>query len=102
MSETRFSELNGKDVLTQDGRECGQVEDVVFDSGTWSIGALVVKLERDLLEEFSMKKPMFGSQTIRLKTSYVSGIGDKVILHKALAELISIYRASPEPTDEAE
>lgn len=102
MSEIKFTELKGKDVLSQDGRECGEVEDVVIDYDSWSIQALVVKLERELLEKFSMKKPMFGSQTIRLQTGHVSGIGDKVILHKSLDELASIYRDRTDATPESE
>ena len=92
MSEWMFSDLKGKDVLTQDGLEAGSIEDVVVDHETWTVQALVVKLERELLERFAMKKPMFGSQTIRLQTGHVSGVGDKVILHKSLEELTTIYR----------
>ncbi|MBX3275048.1 MAG: PRC-barrel domain-containing protein [Sandaracinaceae bacterium] len=92
MSEIRFSDLKGKGVLTQDGRICGEITDVVLDHGSWGVPAIVVKLERELLELFAMKKPMFGSQTIRVQTGHVSGVGDKVILHKSLADLSALYR----------
>ena len=92
MSEIKFSELEGKGVLTQDGREIGVVSDCVVDHEGWSVETLVVKLERDLLEEFHMKRPMFGTQTIQLPTSYVSGVSDRVVLHKKLEELTKIVR----------
>ena len=92
MSEIRFSDLKGKGVLSQDGRICGEITDVVLDDASWSVPAIVVKLERELLELFAMKKPMFGSQTIRVQTGHVSGVGDKVILHKSLEDLSAIYR----------
>lgn len=96
MSEIKFSELEGKGVLSQDGREVGEVSDCVIDHEGWSVETLVVKLERDLLEEFHMKRPMLGTQTIQLPTSYVSGVGDRVVLHKKLEELTAIVREKVE------
>lgn len=92
MSRIKFSELSGKDVISQDGRELGEVSDVTLDAAGWRIDTLVVKLERDLLEAFHMKRPMFGTQTIQIPTSHVSGVGDKVILHKTLQELTALAR----------
>lgn len=94
MSRIKFSELSGKDVISQDGREIGQVSDIALDSSSWRIDTLVVKLERDLLEAFHMKKPVFGTQTIQIPTSHVSGVGDKVILLKKLEELTALARES--------
>ncbi|HJL16269.1 MAG TPA: PRC-barrel domain-containing protein [Sandaracinaceae bacterium LLY-WYZ-13_1] len=101
MSEIKFSELEGKGVLTQDGREIGEVTDCVVDHAQWSVLTLVVKLERDLLEQFHMKRPMFGTQTVQLPTSYVSGVSDKVVLHKKLEELTTIVREKAEEQQEA-
>jgi sporulation protein YlmC with PRC-barrel domain len=92
MSRMKFSELSGKDVISQDGRDLGEVADVVLDVSGWRIDALVVKLARDLLESFHMKRPLFGTQTIQIPTSQVSGVGDKVILHKTLEELTALAR----------
>ena len=104
MNEIKYSELSGKGVLTQDGREVGEVSDCVVDHGSWDVVTLVVKLERELLEEFHMKRPMFGTQTIQLPTSYVSGVGDKVVLQKKLEELTAIVRekAAAEADDDGE
>ncbi len=92
MSRMKFSELAGKDVISQDGRELGAVSDVTLDASGWRIDTLVVKLERDLLEAFHMKRPLIGTQTIQIPTSHVSGVGDKVILHKTLNELTALAR----------
>lgn len=92
MSRSKFSELSGKGVISQDGRELGEVSDVLLDDASWHIDSLVVKLDRDLLESFHMKRPMFGTQTIQIPTSYVSGVGDKVILLKTLEELTALAR----------
>lgn len=96
MSRMKFSELEGKEVLSQDGRELGEVSDVTFDPSGWRIDSLVVKLERDLLESFHMKRPLFGTQTIQIATGHVSGVGDKVILRKTLMELTALARRASE------
>jgi sporulation protein YlmC with PRC-barrel domain len=88
----KFSELEGKDVISQDGRELGTLADVVLDTSSWHIERLVLKLARDLLEQFHMKRPLFGTQTIQIPVSHVSGVGDKVILHKTLEELTASAR----------
>jgi len=91
-AEMKFSEIRGKGVLSQDGRELGVVEDLRFDHEQWRIDALIVKLDRELLEQFGMKKPMFGTTTIEVETGLISGVGDKVILHESLDDISAGYR----------
>lgn len=89
MSESKFDdELNGKGVLTQDGREIGKISDLVVDHDAWKVTSVVVKLDRDLLEQFDMKKPMFGTHAVALPVSFVSGVGDKLVLHKKLEDVV--------------
>ena len=89
MSDDTFeNKLNGRGVVTQDGREIGKLSDLGLDLEGWSVGTLLVKLDRDLLEQFQLKKPMFGTHTIELPVSFVTGIGDKVVLRKKLEELV--------------
>ncbi len=99
MSRIKYSELSGKGVLTQDGRVLGEVSDLVLGPTDWVIHSLVVKLDRDLLEAFHMKRPLFGTQTIQVSTSSVSGVGDKVILHKTLDELTASAREADQKSE---
>lgn len=101
MGRIKFTELSGKDVISQDGRVVGAVADIVLDHAAWSIPTLVVKLARDLLEQFHMKRPMFGTQTIQIPTSYVSGLGDKVVLHKTLEDLTALVKEQTPPAQTA-
>jgi sporulation protein YlmC with PRC-barrel domain len=96
MQRIKYSDLSGKDVISQDGRVVGAVSDLLLDIDGWHIPTLVVKLARDHLEQFHMKRPIFGTQTIQIPTSYVSGLGDKVILHKTLDDLSALARADSE------
>ncbi|GAB5544570.1 MAG: PRC-barrel domain-containing protein [Sandaracinaceae bacterium] len=102
MRNIRYTELHGKQVLSQDGRELGEVDDLILDHEEWHVHALIVKLERDLLEDFHMKKPMFGTQILKVSTGFVSGVSDKVILHKTMAELIELAREGGSEPPEAE
>ena len=106
MAQITFSQLEGKDVLSQDGKEMGAVDDLVLDDEGWTLTALVVKLDRDLLESFHMKRPMFGSQTVHVPVGFVSGVGDKVILHKKLDELTALggdpSKLTAPPTDDSD
>lgn len=96
MSVNKFSEIEGKGVISSDGREIGELADMVVDDDSWTVVKLVVRLERELLESFHMKRPMFGTQTIQLPTSYVSGVGDKLLLNKRLEELTEASRDAAE------
>ncbi|MBZ0118239.1 MAG: PRC-barrel domain-containing protein [Sandaracinaceae bacterium] len=86
MARMNASDLIGKDILCQDGRELGSVKDLMFDAESWTIGVLVVKLARDVLETLHMKRPLIGTQTMHVPVTDVSGVSDKVILTRALAE----------------
>lgn len=89
MSGTKFDdELSGKGVLTKDGREIGKLSDLELDHEEWKVTALVVKLDRDLLETFEMKKPMFGTVALPIPVDYVDALGDKVMLNKTLEDLV--------------
>lgn len=95
MAELKFSDLEGKGVLTQDGRAIGTVSDMMLTDTEWTVTSLVVKIDRDLLEEFGMKKPMFGTQTVLVSVSAVSGVSDKIILRKAFEEVKTQLAADP-------
>lgn len=75
-------------VLTQDGYEIGSVQGVNVDvSGTWQVESLSVKLRRDILGELRMKRPMFGSQQVRITVDDIAGVSDTVVLKHALGAL---------------
>ncbi|MGE0791410.1 MAG: PRC-barrel domain-containing protein [Sandaracinaceae bacterium] len=89
MSQGRFDgALRDRDVLTQDGREIGKLSDIVIDHDSWKVVALTVRLDRDLLERFELKKPMFGTQELILPIGFISGVGDKIVLHQKLEAVI--------------
>jgi len=80
-------DVEGKKVFAQHGREVGTVEALEVAIGTWKVEAFLVKLRREVLEELNLKRPLMGSQTIRLPTSHISGISDTVVLGSSIDQL---------------
>ena len=87
MSTIMSSELEGKKVFAQQGREVGVVHAVNFDTTTFRVRSLEVKLKRELLEELSMKVPLMGSQSVLLDVEHIQAIADAVMLVPTVEEL---------------
>ena len=81
------SQLSGRRVVSQDGHVLGEVTGLIVDTGTWRVIQLAVHLRRQSLEPLRLKKPVLGSQTIRLATDDISGVGDAVVLKQRRDEL---------------
>lgn len=95
------ADLDGKTVITKDGRTLGQVRDVEIDLANLRVTAFVVKLERTVLDTLHLKKPFMGSQEIHVPASDVSAISDSVVLEKKL-EAYAHASAPAGPEDAAE
>ena len=80
-------QLIGTEVFSQDGHHVGEVQGFEVDLETWQIKYLEVKLERLVLESMDLKKPVFGTQSVRIACDQVSGVSAKVILKDDLASL---------------
>jgi len=90
------SQLLKKFVLTADGREIGQVHGAMFDTGSWKISRLLIKLHRSVLDDLDLKKPLFRTQTISVPTRVVSGVSDTIVLVDDLDTLeFTSSRAEP-------
>lgn len=81
------SQLVGRRVVSQDGLLLGDVSDLVIDTGTWQVVQLAIRLRRSALEALRLKKPLFGTHTIRLAAADVSGVGDAVVLRQRRDEI---------------
>jgi sporulation protein YlmC with PRC-barrel domain len=84
------TELIGKRILSQDGREIGEVESLHVDVETWRLSAVGVKLRREVLEQLSLKRPLIGTQVIRIPIDQVSGASDTVVLKPTFAKLAAV------------
>lgn len=81
------SNIRGKRVVTNDGHMIGHVEELVVDTETWRVERIGVKLERDKLEALKLKRPIVGSQEIKIAVREIAGVRDEIVLRHKLGEL---------------
>lgn len=87
MGVQQSKDVIGKAVLSQDGREIGQIAGFELDVEQWRVVSVQVKLKRALLEELNVKRPLVGSPTVTLPVAEFAGIGDSAVLRVAFADL---------------
>lgn len=90
MSIVGSRKLMGKTIVSQDGTEVGEIHGLDVDVESWRVEALEVKLDRGVLERMNLKKPIFGTQSVRLAVERVSGVSDTVVLKHTLDEIAFI------------
>ncbi len=86
------SELEGKTVFAH-GREVGVVHAIDFDTNTFRVRSLEIKLKRELLDELQMKVPLVGSHSVHVDVAHVQVIADAVMLAPTVEELRALVPA---------
>ena len=89
---TSVSELTGKQVITTNAFNLGEVEGAEFDPKTWQITALHVKLTSGAAEELELKKPMLSHVVILVPVSVVKAVLHVVTLSKSCEELKDVVK----------
>jgi len=98
MATRKVRALFGTEIVTQDGRDLGEVRDIELDLESWRVVSIEVDLDRDVLEALGMKRPLIGSQTLALGPDRVSGVTDKLVLRETFDALAERVRSTPELT----
>jgi sporulation protein YlmC with PRC-barrel domain len=73
--------IEDRDVITTDGRNIGSLTGAWIDIGTWSVTSLVVELNKDVVDELNVKKPILRTAKVNIPTNYVKNISDVVQLN---------------------
>jgi sporulation protein YlmC with PRC-barrel domain len=88
--------LTGKKVIGVNGDELGEVKDVEFDMGKWTISDILVKLSDKAAVELGFKthggsivgiSRSKGSDTVYMPVELVSAVGDVITINKSLIEI---------------
>ncbi len=79
-----------RNVLTTDGRRIGQMTGIKIDMATWTIEAIVIRLEKAILDELNIRKPIFSTPTVSMPVNLVSRVSDVVQLNAEFASLMGI------------
>lgn len=87
MSQSKVKSQVGLGIIGQHGREIGVITDMLADVETWHLQSLEVKLNRETLDELELKRPWFGTQTVLVPVSEISGATDNLVLKHSLEEM---------------
>ena len=86
--------------IGQHGREVGIITDMLANVETWQLQSLEVKLNRETLDDLKLKLPWFGTQTVHVPVSDISGATDNLVL-KCLLEEMEFSGGKPAEADPA-
>lgn len=79
--------LRGRTVIAADGQAIGEVAALFFDTSTWTILALQVKLSKSAAEQLGASRGLLRAATIELPVRTVQSVGDAVLLSLPIMEL---------------
>lgn len=86
----KLKKLEGKEVLAKDGKYMGKVLD--FTRTGDNIDMMVVKMNKDILEDIGEEKPMLSSVKRGIPIENIKAFSDNVVLHGALADLEGYFQ----------
>ncbi|MGD0057067.1 MAG: hypothetical protein ABSB83_04325 [Methanomassiliicoccales archaeon] len=95
MGMLKMEDIVGLEVISADARVAGIVEGIGIDVEEWRIPTLRIALKKGVEETIGVKKPLFSSAKIHLKTSGVDSISDTITL---IANLDEVKSSSVEGT----
>jgi len=87
MDQSNVKSLLGMKIIGQHGREIGVITDMCADVETWQLHSLEVKLNRETLDDLKLKRTWFGTQTVRVPVTEISGATDNLVLKSTLEEM---------------
>jgi sporulation protein YlmC with PRC-barrel domain len=87
INQSNVKSLLGMKIIGQHGREIGVITDMFADVETWQLQSLEVKLNRETLDDLKLKRTWFGTQTVRVPVSEISGATDNLVLKSILEEM---------------
>jgi sporulation protein YlmC with PRC-barrel domain len=74
-------DIVGKRVVCRKGREIGAVESIMFETKTtWLVPYFKVRLEKGVVDDLKLKKPLLKTPLISIATKDVRTVGDLVML----------------------
>lgn len=82
--------LETKGVLTTDARMIGKMSGSWIDTSAWKVTSIVVALEKPIMSEMHMKKPLFKTVKVTIPVRLVSKVSDVVQLNTDLAGLVGV------------
>ena len=79
--------FRGRTVIAADGQEIGEVGVLFFETSTWTIVSLQIKLSKSAAEQLGASRSLLRASTIALPVHMVQSVGDTVLLSVPTASL---------------
>jgi sporulation protein YlmC with PRC-barrel domain len=89
-------QFRGRTVIAADGQTIGEVAALFFDTSTWMVVALQIKLNKSAAEQLGAVRSLLHAATLDLPVRTVQSVGDTVLLSVPTLELRQIV---PEAAD---
>ncbi len=87
--------IENRDVITTDGRNIGTLTGAWMDLSNWSVTALIVELNKQVVDELNVKKPMLRTARVNIPVNYVKNIADVVQLSADMPTLSTALATNP-------
>jgi len=91
-------ELIGKDVITSDGRNVGEVTDVAIDPAKWAVRDLRVSIDKRIAQELGFARGR-GAGQFHIKTASIKSVGDLIMLNQSMKMLAELAEAAKRQGD---
>ena len=88
--------LRGRTVIAADGQAVGEVAALFFDTSTWTIISLQIKLSKTAAEQLGATRSLLHAATTEIPVRLVQSVGDTVLLSVPTLGL----RQAPEAPDQ--
>jgi sporulation protein YlmC with PRC-barrel domain len=85
--QTSDEQLRGRTVISADGQTIGEVAALFFETSTWMIAALQVKLNKATAEQLGVSHGLLRAATLEVSVRLVQSVGDTVVLTVPTLEL---------------
>jgi sporulation protein YlmC with PRC-barrel domain len=83
--------IDDRDVITADGRNIGTLTGAWIDFNTWSVTKLIVNLNKEVVDELNVKKPILRTARVNVPVTYVKNIADVVQLNTDVPTLSTVF-----------
>lgn len=72
--------ISGLKVIAADGRQVGEIGDLLIDTGSWLVEFVQLKVDKDVADELGVQHGRFHAGTVDLPVHMIQSVGDNVIL----------------------
>jgi len=80
-------DLRGRPVIAANGQAIGEVAEVFFDSDTWPVESLDIKLHKDIADQLGAARGRFHAGRFSVPVRMIQSAGDAVVLSVPANEL---------------